>query len=589
DDSVASAACVASACAVVTCEEGLYDLDGDWATGCEYGCVAAGDESCNGADDDCDGETDEAHQCPSETSDIVGICGEDGVCATAPCDANTWDVDGDPSNGCEYECVKTSVDDIDACGWGDEDCDGETDEDGESCAPPGTSVVGMYATDGGSHGTNCALRGDGSVWCWGNGWNGQLGNGKQQYDQATPQRVLKVYDPPQALSGIVTMDSNAYGSCAIDADGQTHCWAATKYFGGDLSINTLYTASGTILDSDGVTPLQGLVSLAQGKYGGCGVMEDGTVRCWGTNKWGSLGNGTDGNGLSLPVVVLGPDAQAPLSGAVGLAASFGHNEKESRCAILDDETLWCWGRNYEGQLGIGLSGTGYESEPLPVQVHGPYGGFLEGVTDVDCGYEFCCAVAPNPFDPDNTQAWCWGSGGYGQLGQGSLAASSTPVGVVTNQLGDPLVGVTSISAGSSHACATTEANEVYCWGDGQNGALADPHAGTRPWAEVIPGLDDAIGVIAGASVTCAWTAQGEAYCWGWNHRGHLGLGFFGADKPVPQQVQGLPEVVDIEVGNHMVCARAADGTTTTCWGDNDFGQLGTGSTTARPAPDEPVQ
>ena len=190
----------------------------------------------------------------------------------------------------------------------------------------------------GSAGTNCALRGDGSVWCWGNSWAGQLGNGKQQYDQATPQRVLKVYDPPQALSGIVTMDTNVYGSCAIDADGQTHCWGATKYFGGDLNTNSLYTAAGTILDSNGITPLEGLVSLAQGKFGGCGVMEDETARCWGSNSWGALGNGTDGDGFSPPVVVLAPDGQAPLSGVVGLAASYGHNYKESRCAILDDET-----------------------------------------------------------------------------------------------------------------------------------------------------------------------------------------------------------------------------------------------------------
>ncbi len=130
--------CRQGVCGVEDCEAGFVDLDGDPDNGCEYACVRAGAEVCNGADDDCDGASDEGFDLDTDPSHC-GRCGRacsydnaaplcaDGLCSQGPCVEGFVDVNGRPDDGCEYACTPTA-DPTEVCDGQDNDCDGATDE-----------------------------------------------------------------------------------------------------------------------------------------------------------------------------------------------------------------------------------------------------------------------------------------------------------------------------------------------------------------------------------------------------------------------------------------------------------------------------
>lgn len=296
-----------------------------------------------------------------------------------------------------------------------------------------------------------------------------------------------------------------------------------------------------------VTPAQAipLPVVTTGGYHTCALMGDQSVWCWGQNTVGQLGDGAPGDSLT-PVKVKG------LPPALDVAAGEYHT-----CAVDTSNRVWCWGSNAYGELGIGTTS---QDSNVPVQVTG---GLL--ASQVAAGHEFSCAVTlTHTVD-------CWGDNNYGELGNGTKADSSTPVPV------KGLANVIQIATGFYHACAVESNGTLWCWGDNGNGELGN-NSTTSSSVPVIVSMQNVTQVSAGFSDTCAiGNAPGDLWCWGWDDVGQLGDGVT-TDSHVPTQVAGLSSgVQQVSVGMDSTCAIAnVPGTAALCWGDNNHGKIGDG-------------
>jgi alpha-tubulin suppressor-like RCC1 family protein len=280
----------------------------------------------------------------------------------------------------------------------------------------------------------------------------------------------------------------------------------------------------------------------------CALMTDQTVWCWGRNTVGQLGTGTTADSL-VPVWV------RTLPPAINVSAGHDHT-----CAVNTSNQVLCWGANAFGELG---NGTTSVDNPLPV--------FALGIaaSQVSAGDQFSCAVTlAHTVD-------CWGDNNFGELGNGTLADSSTPVKVKN------LTNVTQVAAGYFHACALESNGTIWCWGDNSNGQLGNGSV-TASKVPVQVSIQNATYVAAGFDDTCAiGNSPGDLLCWGDNFSGELGTGDF-TDRHLPAQVASLSSgVSQVSLGEGFTCAiAAAPGPTALCWGDAaGYGRLGNGNFT----------
>jgi alpha-tubulin suppressor-like RCC1 family protein len=224
------------------------------------------------------------------------------------------------------------------------------------------------------------------------------------------------------------------------------------------------------------------------------------------------------------------------------------------CAILDDGTVSCWGRNNFGQVGDGTLSA--KSTPVPVSGLGT-------AISIAAGSFHTCAILITG------TASCWGFNDSGQLGNGTTTNSSVPVAV------SGLTNVVSLAAGFLHTCAVRVDGTVWCWGAAEaNGSTIMMSKPTKA------NISAAVAVTAGAGHTCAVVADGTARCWGQNTYGQLGTG---DNNPthIPTkvltsfkgQLRAVDGVVAVLAGGNFTCARQTGGGAS-CWGDNSFGQFG---------------
>ena len=306
-----------------------------------------------------------------------------------------------------------------------------------------------------------------------------------------------------------------------------------------------------------------VVALSGGGRHTCALFEDSVVRCWGRNAEGQLGDGTNVSS-PLPIDVIGLD-----DGASDLSAGLTHT-----CAVTTGGVARCWGEN-GGRLGNGTE----EASAVPVDVcaDAACSSALSNVASIAAGGSHSCAVLD-----DGTVA-CWGNNEDGQLGDGLTEGTTTPVAV------SGLTDVAAISLGTSSSCALTTAGALFCWGSNVEGQIGDDRAcGMRcPLPQPVSGLGSGVTQISvGGLHACALTDAGAVLCWGFNFDGQVGDGTEDNIRIVPTQIiDGGATVVEVGGGfRGHGCAFFVQ--SIVCWGDNDAGQVGDGTTNDRLRPIE---
>lgn len=392
---------------------------------------------------------------------------------------------------------------------------------------PVSGLAGAVSVEAGSRFT-CAKLATGIVACWGRNAAGQLGDGTNT-DRLTPVATVGLTDAVAVAGG------NTH-TCALQANDAARCWGENTV--GQLGNGTTSAATvpQVVGGGAGTISARGVAASVSNNHT-CARRADGTLACWGSNSVGQLGLSPGANRV-LPVTVGPPNV---------VAATAGDN---FTCALDADGAVWCWGANLDGQLGDGT--TTPRSQPAMVV------GLPGQVTAVSAGALFNCAVIH-----DGTVA-CWGRNSRGQIGDGTLINRPNPV------LVPGLEDVVALATGAIHACALLGNGQVRCWGENENGQLGDGTTTDRLAPTLVVGLPSAVSITAGIAHTCAVLTDGTARCWGDNNHGQLGIGVVG-DMTVPVTPLNLSAVALITSGRDHTCAALVDGEVR-CWGDNGVHQ-----------------
>ena len=384
------------------------------------------------------------------------------------------------------------------------------------------------------------------------------------------QRVPSVH-----AATVTDVSVGTYFGCAVTA-GNVYCWG--RHDKGQLGSNQAPGVSAgavrVVLSDD--TPLTGVSQLASNGDKTC-ALKSGQVWCWGgsyaydvAQRNGSLSGGQY------------------ISDAVSLAVGGSSNGGPHVCVIRSSQSrsIWCWGNNNSGQLG--LNHTRQPADSLARQVLTSSGRPLSFVPLTNAqglsagGYHTCATVAmANP--KLGNYVYCWGNKGYGQIGNGRSGV--TEKALTATQLktaaGVAIGAISSVSAGFIHTCALMKNTEVMCWGYGRDyqlgqGAQTSSSRALSVKTDASTKLTGVTAVDAGEKFTCA-IKNTDIWCWGTNTYGQFGDSLYIPAQYAVRTVTTILDVVDIDTTKYNVCA--VNGTIAAsrkvyCVGDNDYGQLG---------------
>lgn len=315
--------------------------------------------------------------------------------------------------------------------------------------------------------------------CWGRNDLGQLGLGMVSPEVTTATEV--------AISGVVDVAAGRDHTCAVTDDGMVYCWGSRQY--GQVGTGDIGQPNPNPQTVLGITTA---VEVAAGPHHACARLADGSAKCWGRNNTAQLGTGSSSTLEATTVDV-------PLVGIRQLAS------KGAQCAILDNNTLWCWG-------------TGFTAGP-PAQVTG-----IAGVQSVCHGAVHTCAV-----DATGSVS-CWGDSECGQLGLGQ-DDSTTPM------LVPGLSNFGSVTCSEFATMALRNDQTVRFWGATLGAQESCDDIETEP--VVVSSLNGATLVDAGWQHKCVETGTGTVLCWGNNTYGQLGDGTMTSTGSSRVQVMGL--------------------------------------------------
>jgi alpha-tubulin suppressor-like RCC1 family protein len=373
----------------------------------------------------------------------------------------------------------------------------------------GTPLAGGWAALGAGVFENCASRLDTTLYCWGNGNSGQLGDG------TSTERHLPTQVTIPSATGWGPPTSGDRQSCAIRTGGLLYCWGQ--------SANGQLGQGDTVAHNSPVQiPGTTWSVVTAGTNHTCATKTDGTLWCWGQNANGQIGNATTVDALSPVQIGSATTWQQMTAGA------------SHTCGVQTDGTLWCWGFNGGGRLGLGDT----TARTSPVQVTSPFSnGWASTGTGVSASGN--CAIRTNgtlwcsgpvyglvsvPTAVDAVTTWrrpangldytcalratgalyCWGLNGSGQLGINNTTAQTAPVQVGT------ATTWTSVSAGTKHTCGIQSDTTLWCWGDNTNGRLGIGSTTQQlvPTQVTFPSTTGWAQVTLGTGFTCAVRTTG---------------------------------------------------------------------------------
>jgi len=394
-------------------------------------------------------------------------------------------------------------------------------------------------------------------------------------DSMADHRSDDVFDNPLP-NGIDWMNWNGYvqgqqdkmtagtgHSCSLYSNSSVYCWGS-NFFGalGDAS-----TAGDSNVHEPGWVDLgvgRTATSIAHGgvaSYHGCAILDNNSLSCWGWNGQGQLGLGNTTNQGAATFVDLGT-GRSPIKVTLGQLHT---------CVLLDNKSVYCMGDNTYGQVGDGT--TVDKNSPTFVDF-----GTGRYAVDIESGHVHTCALL------DNGSVSCWGYNAYGQLG---LGHTTTPVSVPTYV---PLASgrhVASLAIGQHHTCFAYDNGDVACTGRNQQGQLGTGNTAQKTSLTATQSLGQpALKVVAGSYFSCALLNNGSVRCWGDNAYGQLGIDT-NIDSTSPAasvHFETGSYAIDLISGLEHLCARLSNGSMA-CWGRNHVGQLGIGNTLNQ---DEPV-
>jgi alpha-tubulin suppressor-like RCC1 family protein len=438
-----------------------------------------------------------------------------------------------------------------------------------------STEANFRSVSSGGLGYGCSIRTDGRLTCWGHLQN-------QSY-------ILVVYDMPDMDWQMV--DVGAAHGCALKMDGSLHCW-------GDTSLGRLGDPALTdfIHVPEPIDVGTTYAHVSASDRHSCGVLADGSLKCWGRNGDGQLGDGTMTN-HNVPTAVPGATDYSVVSAGA-----------RNTCGIKLDGTLWCWGDNSWGQ-------SGWDPETTPGPVTSP----MQVGTDTDwvnlaAGSHYGCALKS-----DHT-LWCWGT----LFTNSEPSVGPTQVG--TDRDWDAISVFDQRVANAGFACGH-RAGELYCWGSNLNGTLAIGTYGSQPtptmvdsetweyvstqgrtcgirpdgtlwcwgFAEGGPPLNmsqtpvqvgtdtDWSTVTTCGSHQCGIKDDGSLWCWGNNRDGQVGTGTISDEEPNPVQVGTDTDWEQVETGRSHTCG-LKNGGELWCWGSNAEGGYGDGTTVGGGSP-----
>ena len=400
----------------------------------------------------------------------------------------------------------------------------------------------------------CGVTVAGALACWGHD-EAMLGRAGNRTLHITPMQV-------GTATNWATVAAGREHTCALNRSAALWCWG--ENYDGQVGDGTR---------TDRFEPVKVLgprrwTSVDATYSNTCAITDDGDLWCWGANDAGQLGDGTRDD---RPI----PKQIAPeldwIAVAVGSAERRIGKTHGHTCGVATDRTLWCWGDNDAGQLGLRDD----ERRLRPTQVG----------TDTDWAGVTTAAHASCATKTDGS-AWCWGINKSGRIGDGTEINRDEPV-----QVGAGAEWVT-LDAGRSHTCGIQVDQSAWCWGRNATGQLGDgtiskhtvPTAvlGGFPWATVSVAY----------TTTCGVTVDGTGICWGEGNGGQRGDGTLSTARAPSQERAILPigagpwqsRWTSLAGGSYLGCGIVQDGRGA-CWSDFRIGELRSGGRYAQPIHD----
>ena len=392
---------------------------------------------------------------------------------------------------------------------------------------------------GGRH--SCALDVAGALWCWGSNQDGNLATSDdpetlEKCENNVAGNVTCTSAAPLAVAPEKTWSSISVGwqhTCGIDDEGHLYCWG--KNTDGQTGNTNLINQTEPYLVSE-----DQWLAVAAGLNATCGLKEDSSLHCWGSWHQAHLQSVVEAVGNDTDWLTI---------------AAGGAYDVNAFCAIKNDASLWCFGDNHEGLLGLGENPLETDTPNRLTQI--------DKAISVSVGGSHACSVN------DDNQLWCWGQNDQGQIGNNLVVGPSAQF---EPQLFDERQNWSQVTAGIAHNCALTVEGKLFCWGRNHYGAT-----GTSESAQLVTGWEildvpelswNAVAA-AGAS-SCALKVDRSLWCWGENGETPLG-NTSNFHLQTPAQV-GVFQWESLSAGERHACGIQGD-RSLHCWGQNDAKQV----------------